>query len=498
MKLRKWIETSVIVFFCVMAALLVSRNLPRAEKDQVKLGKINIADEKLERDNWMGIYMGEKKIGYSHLNITKTTYEGKDAYCVTDETFMKFKYDYQSYDANVNAKVYVRTNMRPLSFSISIFTDVYRAVIEGKAKGDKMEVVMDSGGSKTKKEFPITAATYLPSSVDMLLVKQDLEIGKPYRIDLFDPQILSGEYMTVTLKRKEKLNNEEILVVEKDYKGLVSTSWMNMKGEVIKEENALGMKMITESKEMALSGGKFEAGELVSKASISSNVFIKAARSISYLKVRMRGLKGFIMPPSKRQAVSGSGGEIILEINSRLEEEENLAGEKFREYTMPSMLVQSNEPEIVNTAIDITEDDTLPWEKAKHLNRWAFNNIKKVPTFSLPSAINVMKEKRGDCNEHAVLLVALCRACRIPARAVAGVVYMPPSGLTVGKGDNGSFFYHAWVEVNISGGWKMLDPTFGQNEVDAAHIKLLDGDIEKQAELVRLIGNLVISVEEYK
>jgi len=498
MRAKKLWESGIIIFWCIMIALLIKRNLPQANKDQISIKKIALDSEELERDTWMGIYLEEKKIGYSHFSISKAIFEGQNAYCLMDETFMKFKYLDQTYDAHIQARAYVKMDMKPLYFSMNIFTEVYRASIEGRTKGDKIEVVVDSGGTTLKKTFPISSSTYLPLVVDLILPKQKLEIGRPYRLQLFDPQILSGEYITITLKRKEKIGSEEVLVVEKDYKGLITTSWINMKGEVLKEENPLGLKMLSESKEIALANGKFEAGELVRKASIPSNIFISNARNVSYLKVRMRGLKGFVIPSNSRQLVKEENGEVVIEVRKEWIGEPGLTKEALKEYLLPSMLIQSSEPEIVNKAIEITEDDTRPWEKAKHLNKWVFWNIQKVPTFSLPSAINVLKEKRGDCNEHTALLVALARACNIPARAVTGIAYVPPTGLTIGEEDRGSFFYHAWVEVYISGTWRMLDPTFGQEDVDATHIKFLHGDIEKQAEIVRLIGNLKISVEEYK
>ena len=75
---------------------------------------------------------------------------------------------------------------------------------------------------------------------------------------------------------------------------------------------------------------------------------------------------------------------------------------------------------------------------------------------SLPNAVEVFRNRVGDCNEFTVLYVALARALGLPARAIAGLVYL-----------DGHFYYHAWPEV-YAGRWIMVDPVFGQVPADGA------------------------------
>jgi Transglutaminase-like superfamily len=65
-------------------------------------------------------------------------------------------------------------------------------------------------------------------------------------------------------------------------------------------------------------------------------------------------------------------------------------------------------------------------------------------------ASRVAQLKAGDCTEHAVLLSALLRAAKIPARVVFGVVIAlgPDRGFAAG---------HAWVEYADKGEWRRLD-----------------------------------------
>jgi transglutaminase-like putative cysteine protease len=100
--------------------------------------------------------------------------------------------------------------------------------------------------------------------------------------------------------------------------------------------------------------------------------------------------------------------------------------------------------------------------------------------------LEVLKNKVGDCNEHAVLLTALLRAVGIPARVSVGLVYT-----------RGKFFYHAWTEAYV-GKWVSMDATLNQMPVDATHIKLVHGGLDKQADIIGLIGKLKLKVIDYR
>ena len=103
---------------------------------------------------------------------------------------------------------------------------------------------------------------------------------------------------------------------------------------------------------------------------------------------------------------------------------------------------------------------------------------------TVPSAREVLRALRGDCNEHAVLVTALARAAGIPARVVAGVVYL----------DDG-FFYHAWSELWL-GAWVSADAVLDQMPVDATHVKLVEGGPERHLQLAQVIGRLSFAILE--
>ena len=98
----------------------------------------------------------------------------------------------------------------------------------------------------------------------------------------------------------------------------------------------------------------------------------------------------------------------------------------------------------------------------------------------------MLRTRAGDCNEHATLLTALLRAAGIPARLSIGLVYT-----------RDKFYYHAWTEAYL-GEWISMDATLDQMPADASHIKLLEGNLDKQVQIAGLIGELKVQILDYR
>src|SRR5690606_4985987 len=107
-------------------------------------------------------------------------------------------------------------------------------------------------------------------------------------------------------------------------------------------------------------------------------------------------------------------------------------------YLLPEPFIESDAPEIRAAAELMVAGLTGARERAERLTREVNAYVEKRPTVSLPSALEVLRTRVGDCNEHTVLFVAMARSLGIPARINVGVAYV-----------RGAFYYHAWPEVYI-------------------------------------------------
>lgn len=94
----------------------------------------------------------------------------------------------------------------------------------------------------------------------------------------------------------------------------------------------------------------------------------------------------------------------------------------------------------------------------------------------------VLRHRRGVCQDFAHVLLGMCRSAGIPARYVSGYLYVGEAA-----GLRGDLASHAWVEVFLPGhGWCGLDPT-NNRDADEHHIKVAVG--RDYADAAPLRGN---------
>jgi len=226
--------------------------------------------------------------------------------------------------------------------------------------------------------------------------------------------------------------------------------------------------------------------DLLEAAAVVPSRRIDDPSMVERLRVRLGGAEGFSGPDLQGagQAVSGGVFEIVdartLSPGPRDPEAARFLGvEPF---------LESDAPEIVREAATATSGLKGPRARAEKLVRYVYSILEKKPTLSLPDALEVLRTKVGDCNEHTALFVAMARSLGIPSRVAVGLVYV-----------RGAFYYHAWPEVYVEdppgrGLWLPVDPTLNQFPADATHIRLARGGLERQAAILGIVGRAKLEV----
>jgi transglutaminase-like putative cysteine protease len=227
--------------------------------------------------------------------------------------------------------------------------------------------------------------------------------------------------------------------------------------------------------------------DLITQTSITPDRSIRAPEAKQLIKLKLSGinLASFPLMNGGRQRLNQGQLEIRREEVNRLKSVGLPVRQRFLDsFLQPTVFLQSDHPKISRLAVEILRGEKDARKAALRIKDWVYKEIAKEPTVSIPNALEVLQTKKGDCNEHTVLLNALARAAGIPAKTVVGVVYL-----------RGAFYYHAWSEVWI-GDWVSIDSVLDQFPADATHIKFLEGEIDRQMDILQLIGNLKISVIE--
>jgi hypothetical protein len=215
---------------------------------------------------------------------------------------------------------------------------------------------------------------------------------------------------------------------------------------------------------------------------------IDEPRDVRRLRLRLEGVE---LPAADLDGVGQTVEGSIVEIRDPRTLQPGPADPGAKQFLAPERLIESDAPEIVAEAERAVGAATRTRDKAERLTRYVNALLDKKPTVSLPSALEVLRTKVGDCNEHTALYVAMARAAGIPARIAVGLVYV--------RGAQGAFYYHAWPEVYLeeSGGrglWLPVDPTLNQFPADGTHLRLVRGGLDEQAAILPLIGRLRMTV----
>jgi transglutaminase-like putative cysteine protease len=278
--------------------------------------------------------------------------------------------------------------------------------------------------------------------------------------------------------------------------GVSIETWVDEDGRVLRASSPLGFSMERTEYELARQAAEDDRGrpaqsdeDVIFSTAIQSDVDLGAVENHAQLRFRLSGvdLSGFDLEGG-RQTLRGDTLLVRREVWDAIDPSYDLPYKTMdlREALEPEPLIQSDDPRIVEAADRFSERRPYqrqnPRRVAERLNRAVFELLEKSITISVPSAVQVLESRRGDCNEHTVLFVALSRALGLPARTAVGLVYV-----------DGSFYYHAWPEVWLDE-WVAVDPTFGQVPADAAHIRFIVGGLAQQVEVARLIGRLNIEV----
>ena len=123
-------------------------------------------------------------------------------------------------------------------------------------------------------------------------------------------------------------------------------------------------------------------------------------------------------------------------------------------------------PEVWRLAVDATVGVTDTWQAALAILKFIHGNFKyeSDPRSVHTHMRDVLREKRGVCQDFAHVMIGLCRALKIPALYVSGYLATETASAT-----------HAWVEVLVPGfGWLALDPTHNR-PVDDTYVKIAVG-----------------------
>ncbi|MCD6418407.1 transglutaminase domain-containing protein [bacterium] len=441
---------------------------------------------KFEKQEWFSIYLRGEKVGYSSKSVQIV---GKKP-MVTDVSYLRLPVGGIVQEVYATGITTLDTDYSIQSFSFEIQGGDYITSADGKIDGNILNVKIRTGEKTDSMRFELSGKIYSPSMLPEMYASS-VEKNEPIKdVPTFDPFTLSeSRYEIISIKnslRKVMGETREALILTVRAMGLESEMWISPDGELLYERGPGGFEQFRESQKSALEFDLSKSGNsdiLTGFAIPSLWNFAISPRNAKYGVYLLDGFPEKILEFSDfNQKVIGDTLFVCADGFS----EKNYSPNP--EDTTEEPFIQCNDLRIVKAARKIVKSEVDTLKMLIKINDYLFEHIKKEYQTSIPSAVDVLRKMRGDCNEHSTLFVALARALKIPSRINIGVVYR----------EDGYFYYHAWVQAYADGRWHTFDPTFGQYPADASHIKMLSGNLQKQIQILRLgqVGIEILKVDE--
>ena len=493
-KLFYLLGAGIVAFWLVMVALLI-RKTHFHEVDQVAGTPIQAELESVERfqHDWMEIYLKGKKVGFSE---TKVSPLGGDQ-LIQEKMVLALNLMGQPSVVRMTTRAVVDKGFLLKRFRLVIDSGVVRFRVSGKVEENRMVVEVGEGDRKRDHLIPLAGPLTIGAGLPGFFKGCALGIGDAFRFTFFDPSILSHKEMLIKVTGKTVISVDgreyPAFRLETEVWGQTLVFWLDEEGVLLKEEGFMGLTLVRSDKDRAPFDVEGSAGvDFYDAAAIPVKQTLKRPREINYLKVKVAGLQGtgfnLSVLNEGRQKLRKNMLEIHQEslpssaLSKRLKAD---MAPHMKPFMLPGINIQSDDRALVEKTGEIVGSETDRRVVARKLMGWVYENVEKRPVVSVPDALAVLETRVGDCNEHAVLLTALLRAAGIPARECVGIVYT-----------DHRFFYHAWTEAYL-GHWISMDATLNQMPTDATHIKLVHGGLDKQAELMALMGKLQMDVVDY-
>lgn len=443
------------------------------------------------RDQWMGIYLnGDSRVGYLRMRSEEVPRDGLPGYRMLLDASLETALFGTVVGMDISGDAWTAQSGERAEFDFSMDASDTHMGLRGTVSDGHLKGFLDTGGEAIPLDLPVDTRLVLGSGMGLPSDSMPiLEVGESTTVESFDPVAMKIADATITCTRMDTLEisgeSVEARVYETVLGAMTSEAWVDTGGEVLQASTPFGFTLRKiDPKELIDAETPDANSDLIQSLAIVPSgepVKIDASR----LRVRANGVPETAFPHDPPWQLR-DGDQLTMQQPDGFPVE----APEDRTADMSAFLggdafVATDHPAIQAEARAIVGEERDPARKARLIYTWVYEEIEKVPVLSVPNAVDVLRTRTGDCNEHTVLYTALARAVDIPTRIAIGLVY---SDVLNGFG------YHAWPEVYLGGLWYPMDPTLGQETADATHIKLLNGSISAWAQLITFIGQIELDV----
>lgn len=475
---RLAVGSAIVLFWLGMMSLLVYREVLRPQWSPQYRALPTLEP----KEYWYGIFSGSQRVGYVNARVTPKVKEGRRGTQFRLVLRMDLPLFGKLADLNVQGEGFRENITNRTEFDVALNSAGQQFRAEGLVEDGQLNARLHAGDDVTPFKYSMGDQAMLSGGMSGFDLPP-LHPGEEIYVDAFNPMTMGPEKARVTCSRQETLNiaGKDILcnMLETHLGSIKTQAWVDQQQEVVRVVTPFGFTLERIDPKVAYAPAKPDE-----QADMIRNLAVRVKGSmpegdVARLRLRFGGVDASALPPNDLWQSRAEGSDVYALRQATYPPPTiiTLSPEDRAEALASDIMVNAEHEAIRKASAEIVGDATDDWDKAQRIYAWVYKNLEKLSVLSVPTALEVLRTKQGDCNEHTVLFAALARAAGLPTRIAIGLVYSDSVD---------GFGYHAWPEVFV-GNWIPMDPTLGQALADASHLKLLNGGIDQWPRLVAYI-----------
>jgi len=482
--------------------------------DEQSLSQLNLPWE-----SWHAYFIGGEKVGHVHVRSTidEEGGVGNVLTTVTDSLTLR-----RGPSTLKQVLIQMGTETRDgglISFNADLRVGPARTRFAGTVRSNTLSVDTIRGTTRQTETIPWSPQYRGFAAIQQILLAKPIQLNETRRIKMLVPMFYRLANVEMDCRHRASISTMDGVIhdaLEVDIRMALGTSnsidstvWVDDKGQVLKSYTpAIDLVSLRSSKSDAMLAASGPTTDLLSLTSLAISGSLDKpgeAFKVGYvLKSRVPAGQEKIelsLEPQAGQWFRKLGDGTIQLLVSRDPAEptrEGFTGLDSQPGTKDSEsgpIIDSNSGFVAKLAAISKAPN--PRDVALDLTR-TVNQLIAPGDFTrgFATASQTAADGVGDCSERAVLLAAMLRNRKIPARVCAGLVY-------AGTKDKPIMAYHMWTLAWIDNAWLALDPTSGglapADRIALATSNLADGnEYNFVTPILSVIGRLDIQISSAK
>lgn len=456
---------------CLAAVLLLLvPSLLRAEDKPARLPLAEQDIEKSLRTDHYGVYLVGQKCGYGKITMARLDDPKNPGYVTSLEFLakivstgvkseMRFS---QTFEFDAKPPYAMRRGV-----TIDTNGKMTREILV--ARTDKgFDVVISAAGEKITKQIKPLDYTLADQLTPNVWLRQGPKVGDTLTTVSFDFDELKLDReirkllatRTSTVDGVKVTYHEVEITLPKD--GTTGLERYPQNADHLLSLKLAGVLELREEPEKQAKNVEYSQ-DLFALGSVKIDRPLGEAKKVSSLTFEVVAKEAPAIKPGPHQAVAkNDAGTLVVKLGKVHGTPMKATEKEIEESLAETTTYLIKHPKVQELAKEAVGDAKTPEEKVARIVEFVHKFIKPSYTAEPLTLLDLIKVRKGDCSEYALLFTALARASDVPTRELGGLVYTGD--------DEKSFGPHAWNEVVLDGHWVPVDASSNETDVNATHL----------------------------